>query len=126
MFVLDTQNRPIRLRHAFASEYLDRLALQNEFFGDDIRLESVSPEGRVHTSQPYREGVHPEPNEINDHLIEEGFEECIAPGGDRYFLHPDGILVADEKPENWMKDELGQMVPIDLILIDLRAPTARQ
>lgn len=54
------------------------------------------------------------------HLVEEGIRQHLAPGGDPYFLHPDGIVVADEKPENWMKDDLGQIVPIDLILVDLR------
>lgn len=123
-FLLDSQNRPVRLRHAFVSEYLERLALQNEFFGDDIRLESVSPEGRIHSSQPYRDGTHPDTAEISKFLIEEGFEQLLAPGGDPYFLHPDGILVADEKPQNWMKDDCGRIVPIDLILVDLRPGTA--
>ncbi|MEM7012774.1 MAG: hypothetical protein AAF585_14965 [Verrucomicrobiota bacterium] len=120
MFLLDDQKRPVRLRHALASEYLERLALQNEFFGDEIKLEAVSPDGSIHTSQPYREGFHPEPREISAHLTAEGFREQTAPGGDPYYVHPDGILVADEKPENWMRDEEGRVVPIDLILMDLR------
>src|SRR5690606_12622472 len=49
-------------KRATPSEYLERLLLQNQVFGDDIRLEGVVIDGsdvRIVTSQPFLVGDYP-------------------------------------------------------------------
>ncbi|GAA5495756.1 hypothetical protein Rhal01_01935 [Rubritalea halochordaticola] len=109
-------------------EYLDRLALQNELFGDDIRviggfpLESSlalfsKPTAPVLTSQPFRDGASdqreiPTEDEIECYMSSKGF----VPLKDKFYgwwNEEKRILVVDAKPDNFVFTREG-IVPIDL------------
>jgi hypothetical protein len=72
---------------ATPSEYLDRLFLQNCIFDDDIRLERVvQNDGKpiIITSQPAIKGSTPRQGELDELMIEKGYEK-LAEGA--YYGH---------------------------------------
>ena len=119
-FLLNEDHIPVRLIHALPSEYLERQALQNEIFGDEIGLESVTQRGRFCISQPYRSGELPEVNQVHAFLEAKGFEPRQTQGDELYFLHPDGIMIGDTKPQNWCALSADELIPIDILITDLR------
>ncbi len=120
---------------ATAAEYLHRLALQNELFGDDLRLEgALIPRGpsmiigqraggiSLVSSQPWLKAADdddPYPNELEivGLLRTYGFEPML---GSLYgWRHLDeGIIVLDAKPDNFIKTNAG-ILPIDLLLTQI-------
>jgi hypothetical protein len=116
-------------------EYLHRWALQNELFGDEVRLEGgmlsngpsmilgQPPDGlSLVISQPWLDAVdkttpHPDEFEISDLLKERGFEPIFRSlYGWRH--RDEGIIVLDAKPDNFIKTNVG-ILPIDLLLAEI-------
>lgn len=117
---------------ATPSEYLLRLALQNELFSDGIRLEGAMisegpsmvlgqpPDGiSLVMSQPWLEAEvesepHPAEFEISIVLQERGFTPML--GSFYGWRHvDDGIVVLDCKPDNFIRTPEG-ILPIDLLI----------
>jgi hypothetical protein len=117
-----------------ASKYLERIALSNEFLGDDIRVEGITADGQLVISQPFIESmvdadgdpVRPTPNEIRDTMIALGFEE--VPGqlfsSSYYVREVDGRIVEahDTHDGNFIKTPEGIVKPIDLVIVERPAP----
>jgi|GEM_PF-699569 len=116
-------------------EYLHRWALQNELFGDEVRLEGgmfssgpsmilgMPADGlSLVISQPWLDAVnrydpHPGEVEISMLLKERGFEPLFRSlYGWRHL--DEGIIVLDAKPDNFIKTNVG-ILPIDLLLTQI-------
>lgn len=116
-------------------EYLHRLALQNQFFADDLRLEGAivsegpsmiigeAPGGlSLVTSQQWLEAdnpddPHPAEVEVINFLQDQGFQSIF---GSFYGWQHSGedLVVLDAKPDNFIKTPAG-ILPIDLLLTEI-------
>ncbi|HEX5791279.1 MAG TPA: hypothetical protein VFY13_08990, partial [Luteolibacter sp.] len=115
-------------------EYLFRQALQNEVFGDSIRLEAFmlclgpsmlighAPEGlSLVISQPWLDAAdehqpHPTEEQIAEHLLQRGFEPLL----NTFFGWSNtdyGYVVLDAKPDNFIATAQG-IFPIDLLMTE--------
>ena len=119
------------MRRATPLEYLERLVLFNDVFGDDIRLVGViaEPEPAIVTTQPVIRGRHASPAEIASCMAALGFapvDDVVLDRRDStsFFGAADGVAVFDAHGENVLAGEMG-IAPIDLFVIrageDLRA-----
>lgn len=107
-------------RGATAGEYLDRLALQNRIFSDDIHIERVvSVGGRLSivTSQPFVRGVDAPQEEIDRYMADMDFERI---GVGTYYDADEGLLVYDLVPKNAKKDAAGHILLIDPVIQRVR------
>ena len=103
-------------RGATPSEYLDRLALQNDVFFDDIQLERVVLRNQkpiIVTSQPAIKGVSPSQTELDELMAGKGYEK-LAEGA--YYDSKAGLLIFDLFPRNAIKAENNQIFPIDPVI----------
>jgi hypothetical protein len=105
-------------------EYLNRLYLHNQLFGDDIHITGLilgDDHVQIVTSQPWIE-VHPdnpipESSEIDAFFDEHGFRRvAIGTATPFYFDEAAGILIGDARDENFIRDPEGELVPIDLVI----------
>ncbi|MEO5716401.1 MAG: hypothetical protein ABIT37_23180 [Luteolibacter sp.] len=120
------------LERALPIEYLRRLHLQNELFGDDIRIVGLTRADRFAISQPTLRGGEPSENEIRDLLEEAGWQRVpIAlqdlPAqlmGSAWWHGDEGLVLLDARKPNFKKTDFG-VIPIDLILADL-SPEIRE
>ncbi|MGE9267645.1 MAG: hypothetical protein ACQKBY_06075 [Verrucomicrobiales bacterium] len=107
-------------RSATPLEYLRRIELQNEVFGDDAGLIALgeNEKGRLRlvTSQTFIHGDHPSLDEVSEFMRGHGFAP-ISPkkSNKRWWREFDGVMVIDAKPENFIKNERG-ITPIDLVI----------
>ena len=104
------------IRGATPSEYLDRLDLQNQLFGDDIRLERVVLKGGkpvIVTSQPAIKGDQPSPAALDELMQGKGYEK-LADGA--YYDAKNGLLVFDLFPRNAILAVDGHIYPIDPVI----------
>lgn len=118
-------------------EYLIRQALQNEIFGDSVRLDSAmigpgpsmligQPAGGLALviSQPWLDAAdarqpHPTDDQIARHLVERGFEPLF--GSLFGWINQDyGYVVLDAKADNFIVTTRG-VLPIDLIITECQA-----
>ena len=112
------------LRGAIPSEYLDRLLLHNEIFGDRIELLGIIDKRlalHVVTSQPTIRGVAATPSQIFEFMNGLGFRELanidIGRLGALSFLREDdGIAAFDCHGANMLATGYN-IVPIDVILV---------
>lgn len=103
-------------------EYLTRLLLCNQAFGDDLRLEQVVLDNRdamrVITSQPTIIGVHPLEPDLHAHLWREAFEPLEAVDGtpttNDWFRATDRVLIFDAHTGNFIQTADGWIIPIDI------------
>jgi hypothetical protein len=101
--------------------YLERLGMQNKLFGDDIRWEGISGDGRTITSQPrYDEltdeqgnAVHADYPEIAAKMQRHGFRET---GGGEWYNPKEKVIATDAHPRNFIKYTDNKIHPIDLQL----------
>lgn len=122
------------LSPALPLEYLERLQLGNDFFGDDWRLEAVGREGDqlvVLTSQTTVVGEAAQPEEIIAFMEKRRIAllEGVAlghPGALSFYRDLDQLAVFDAHPANILKDDTGVILPIDLILVHADAELAAQ
>ena len=105
-----------RTHGATPSEYLDRLALQNLIFDDDVRLERVAANnGRpiIITSQPAIKGDAPTQEALDELMLSKGYER-LAEGA--YYDAGAGLLVFDLFPRNAIQAADGHIYPIDPVI----------
>ena len=120
------------LTNALPLEYLERLLLQNESFGDRIRLEGIAVEDNqvvVLTSQPEVVGIDVSADEMREYMGKLWFAPLHGlslgrPGALAFYRDLDEVAAFDAHPGNFVKDTNGVVLPIDLIL--LRADAALQ
>lgn len=113
------------LAPALPGEYLVRLRLANEFFGDDIRLEGVTRERGelvIFTSQPTVLGEAAPAQDIIEFMaarrlaLLDGLAIGHA-GALCFYRDLDQLAAFDAHPANVLKDTSGVILPIDLILL---------
>ena len=119
------------VRPATPLEYLERLVLFNEVFGDDIHVAGViaEPEPAIVTTQPVIRGRDASPAEIVSCMAALGFaplDDVVVGRRDSasFFRAADSVAVFDAHGENVIAAKTG-IAPIDLFVIrageDLRA-----
>jgi len=99
---------------ATPAEYLERMIITNEVFGDGIQLEGVieGDQSSIVISQPKLEGTMPEQTEITAHLRDKlGFDRVDTL---IWYRPSDGLVIGDTKRSNFIKTPDGQIVPIDI------------
>jgi hypothetical protein len=120
------------LTNALPLEYLERLRLQNGLFSDDIRLEGIALEQEqmvIITSQEAILGSAVTDDEMTSFMAKLWFKSLRGlslgrPGALAFYRDLDEVAVFDAHPGNFVKDDNGVVLPIDLIL--LRADAALQ
>lgn len=103
-------------RGATPAEYLDRQALHNRIFDDDIRLEYVlENEGFpiIVISQPGVKGSAA-PQAAIDHMMTNMGYEILAPGA--FYDSAAGLMIFDLLPRNAILSEDGRVFPIDPVI----------
>lgn len=118
----------LKLDNALPSEYLRRLELQNQLFGDDIQIIGRTSGNRFASTQPTLKGGEPSENEIRDVLEDAGWTRIpitlqdLPPPlmGSAWWHDEEEIVLLDARKPNFKKTEFG-VLPIDLILADLTA-----
>jgi hypothetical protein len=116
----------LALNRASPIEYLRRLELQNELFGDHIRIIGLTRADRFAIIQPTLRGGEPKENEIRDILEEGGWQRVpitiqnlpIQLMGSAWWHDEEGLVLLDARKPNFKKTDFGAL-PIDLILGDL-------
>jgi hypothetical protein len=127
-----TPDGKLGLDHSLPTEYLRRLDLQNELFGDDIRVIGLTPGHRFAISQSTLRGGEPGENEIRDVLEQAGWRRIpigiqdLPPQlmGSAWWHPEEEVVLLDARKPNFKKTAFG-VLPIDLILADL-APEMRR
>lgn len=125
MPVLDSSGM-LGIESALPSEYLRRLELQNELFGDAVQVIGLTRASRFVTTQPTLRGGEPSENEIRDVLTEGGWQRVpisvqnlpIQLMGSAWWHNAEELVLLDARKPNFKKTEFG-VLPIDLILADL-------
>lgn len=101
---------------ATPSEYLDRIALQNKIFEDDIRLDLiVENKGKpiIITSQPAVRGEAPTQDELDGLMVGKGYER-LTEGA--YYDEEKGLLLFDLFPRNAIQAADEHIYPIDPVI----------
>ena len=114
------------IEKALPTEYLRRLELQNELFGDLIQVVGLTRANRFATIQPTLRGGEPGENEIRDVLEEAGWRRIpiqvqnlpVQLMGSAWWHDEEGLVLLDARKPNFKKTDFG-VLPIDLILADL-------
>jgi hypothetical protein len=121
---------PNRYGHSIAREtgatpveYLMRLAYQNKFFGDNIRiLGGIVTDGALEivTAQPWINAGYPTvptQEQIDAYLANLGFfRSSLFPDGFYYFSPATGCALADAQPNNVLIARDNRLVPIDIVI----------
>ena len=98
--------------------YLQNLLACNNLFGDDIWFHGILPtkQGPAFViSQPYVEGSQPTDEEVADWFQTQGYQ---SKGHNRWFQTETGVEVADAHTGNLIKTSKGELVPIDLQVLN--------
>ena len=106
-------------------EYFERLLLNNSIFNDDLRIEGVASEkgsATVLTSQPNISGVEVSADEMLTFMAKLWFKPLTGlalgrPGALAFYRDLDEVAAFDAHPGNFVKDDNGVVLPIDLILL---------
>jgi hypothetical protein len=116
----------LKVRNALPTEYLRRLELQNELFGDLVQVIGLTRANRFAIVQPTLRGGEPSEMEIRDVLQQAGWQRVPISmqelpaqlmGSAWWHGDEDLVLINARKP-NFKKTAFG-VLPIDLILGDL-------
>ena len=105
---------------ATAGEYLTRLLLQNQYFGDDIHLMALAncdKKLRVITSQPHIIGEHAAYEEIQRWFRGLGFNRFESGGSFAWYRTDYNLLVSDAHEGNVIRSPTGALFAIDLNLL---------
>ncbi len=122
--VIAANGLPI-LAHALPAEYLARLLLANEIFGDDIRLQGITREAGglvILTSQPTIVGRACDQSEIIAFFEARHFEWIPGLSAGRhgslsFYRDLDQVAVFDAHPANLLRDRHEIIIPIDLVMV---------
>jgi hypothetical protein len=123
--LLDSSGR-LSIHKALPTEYLRRLDLQNELFGDLVYVIGLTRANRFAIVQPTLRGGEPSENEIRDVLLQGGWRRVpiqlqnlpVQLMGSAWWHEEEGLVLVDARKPNFKKTEIG-VLPIDLILADL-------
>lgn len=118
----DRKGDYVAVKAATPAEYLERLKLSNEVFGDDVRLHGFTERNGETVpviSQPFVKGREATQEEIAGFMDAKGFRPV---GMFDWFRDSDGTSVMDAHEGNFLTDEAGRTVPIDTIVT---RPTGR-
>lgn len=105
---------------ATAGEYLTRLVLQNQYFGDDLQLVAIidsKQKMRILTSQPHIPGNAATVAEITLWFRGLNFCRLECGGSVAWYRKSDNLLVADAHEGNVIKTIDGPLFAIDLNII---------
>ena len=105
---------------ATAGEYLTRLVLQNQYFGDAIRLIALvrcNQKLRVLTSQPHVPGEAALSGEIQQWFRTLGYNRLEIDDSVAWYRKPENLLVADAHEGNVIRTPAGMLFAIDLNLM---------
>lgn len=128
-----SEAKKLDVREALPSEYLDRLTLQNELFGDDLRVEGILKNGKLVTSQSMIAGGEPIEKEIEARLGDLGWERIPT----RFHSLPhnlmatawmhsrEKVVMVDARCPNFKKTKDGEILAIDLMLVRAGAEMLR-
>lgn len=109
----------VGLTDATPDEYLTRLYLQNEEFGDEIQVLGVAkyPQGvSVLTAQPFYRGERTEQPVIDAWFSARGWTPVSGKEGG--FYHPGkDLLILDALPRNVLTLEDGELMPFDVVIV---------
>jgi len=99
-------------------QYLDRLRLTNEVFGDDLEFLGVTRDGRILTRQRYimafdTSKPHPKQAEVDEYMREAGFREVQESKGWKWYRPRDGTFISDARADNFIQAIDGPK-PVDL------------
>lgn len=100
-----------------ALPYLRNISASNELFADDIHFHGVLPTDKGPSfviSQPFIIGTEPDISEIETWFRERGFR----PTGHNRWKSADGTEIADAHTGNLIKTADGELVPIDLQVLE--------
>ncbi|MES2439974.1 MAG: hypothetical protein V4584_12935 [Verrucomicrobiota bacterium] len=114
-------------------EYLRRLDLHNELFGDHLRVIGMTRADRFVTVQPTLRGGEPGENEIRDVLEDAGWHRVPIsmqnlPAqlmGSAWWHAEEALVLIDARKPNFKKTAFG-VLPIDLTLADLTPDMRRR
>lgn len=115
----------LETRPATPAEYLERLRLANEKFGDGIRFLGMveGSEGwHLVTSQPNVPGGPPQLREIEQFFRANGFRQI---NDKTWFRAADRLLVGDAHVANLKRTKQGDIVPFDLLIREARGALLR-
>lgn len=101
-----------------AISYLRNIELANQYLGDDIRVVGIvllDGEPAIVTTQPYVEGRRPTRQKIERWFAQRGYQ---ALGNDRYQNSDLGLIIEDAHEGNLMEIDGGELVPIDVHLLE--------
>lgn len=119
-------NRLIRFGHATPLEYLDRLALHNEVFGDDGRVLGVVCDAlkqlSIVISQVFLQGTRPLDSEVRRFMQAAGFRQLGAEPA--FFRARDRVAAFDAHTANFVRTG-GETVPFDVITFHAEAAMTR-
>ncbi len=118
------------LTNALPLEYLERLRLQNSTFNDRVRLEGVAMERDqlvIITSQPTVLGGPITESEMVTFMQKLWFQPLTGlslgrPGALSFYRDLDEVAAFDAHPGNFVKDDTGVVLPIDLVLVRADEP----
>lgn len=116
----------LALEKALPTEYLRRLDLQNQLFGDNVRIIGMTRANRFVITQPTLRGGEPVENEIRDILEEGGWQRVPIAAqnlpaklmGSSWWHDEEELVLLDARKPNFKKTMFG-VLPIDLIIADL-------
>ena len=98
--------------------YLRNIGASNRLFGDDIRFHGIlnTDKGPAYVvSQPYVHGSQPTPEEVAAWFVSNGYQSI----GHNRWKHPEsGTEIADAHIGNLIKTEDGELIPIDLQVLN--------
>jgi hypothetical protein len=104
---------------ASPEEYLFRLAMQNELFGDEIRVMGLArfPQGvSVLTTQPFYEGERTEQTHIDAWFESPGWSKLADKPG-AFYDAVKNLLVMDALPRNVLTLRNGNLMPFDVVIV---------
>lgn len=121
------------IQKSLPTEYLRRLELQNELFGDTICVSGLTRANRFTIVQPTLRGGEPSENEIRDVLQDAGWRRIPIrlqnlPAqlmGSAWWHEEENLVLLDARKPNFKKTEFG-VLPIDLILGELPQELRKQ
>lgn len=113
------------LTGALPLEYLERLLLQNSLFGDRLTLEGVAQEAGqlvIVTSQPTMLGGPVSKTEMLAFMAKLWFQPLTGlslawQNALAFYRDLDEVAAFDAHPSNFVKDDNGVVLPIDLVLV---------
>ena len=104
--------------------YLRNIGASNRLFGDDIRFHGIlkTDKGPAFViSQPYVDGSEPEPAEVAAWFESNGYQST---GHNRWKNFSTGVEIADAHIGNLIKTEDGELIPIDLQVLNAGDPNS--